>query len=57
MNDEAPDSMAVRLEIVRRIEAGEITLEQGQREIRRIKRRAKGDGVATYHENRARLGP
>jgi uncharacterized membrane protein YjjP (DUF1212 family) len=48
------DSMEVRLEIVRRIEAGEVSLEEGQAELRRIKRNAKRDGKIT--RNQAFLG-
>ncbi len=41
------DSMDVRLEIVARIHAGEISLEQGQAELRRIKSAAKRNGQTT----------
>lgn len=41
------DNMDVRLDIVRRIKAGEITLEQGQAELRRIQRQAKANGQVT----------
>lgn len=48
------DSMDVRLEIVRRMDAGEITLEQGQAELKRIKAGAKRAGKIT--RNQAFLG-
>jgi hypothetical protein len=48
------DSMAVRLKIVERIKAGEITLEAGQAELKRIKRGAKSRGLIT--RNQAFLG-
>lgn len=41
------DNMEVRMAIVARIHAGEITLEQGQAELRRIKRQAKAAGQIT----------
>lgn len=44
---EVADSMAVRLDIVRRVNAGEITLEEGQAELKRIKRAAKRAGKTT----------
>ncbi len=46
-NGEIADSMEVRLAIVARIDSGDITLEQGQAELRRIKREAKKNGQAT----------
>jgi exonuclease VII small subunit len=44
---EVADSMAVRLEIVGRMNRGEITLEQAQAELKRIKRGAKAAGKTT----------
>jgi hypothetical protein len=44
---EVADSMAYRTELVRRIEAGEITLEAGQAELKKIKRDAKKSGLIT----------
>ena len=44
---EVADSMAYRTELVRRIGAGEITLEAGQAELKRIKRNAKKNGLVT----------
>lgn len=41
------DNMDVRMDIVRRIHAGEITLAQGQAELRRIQRNAQRDGKIT----------
>jgi hypothetical protein len=48
------DSMDVRIRIVERIKAGEITLEQGQAELKRIKRNASREGKIT--RNQAWLG-
>lgn len=47
INGELADSMEVRKEIMRRIHAGEITLEQGQDELKKIKRTAKKNGKLT----------
>jgi hypothetical protein len=44
---EVADSMAYRIELVRRITAGEITLEAGQAELKKIKRDAKKNGLVT----------
>ena len=44
---EVADSMAYRTELVRRTVAGEITLEAGQAELKRIKRNAKKNGLVT----------
>ena len=41
------DNMKVRIGIVERIKSGEITLAQGQAELRRIKRTAKDNGQIT----------
>ncbi len=41
------DSMDVRLDIVRRMNAGEITLAEGQAELKRIKRGATRAGKTT----------
>lgn len=41
------DSMEVRLDIVRRMKAGEITLAEGQAELAAIKRGAKRAGKVT----------
>jgi len=41
------DSMEVRVSIVRRIQAGEITLKEGQAELERIKRGANKAGKIT----------
>lgn len=46
-NGEIADSLDVRGEIMRRIHAGEITLEEGQSELKRIKRNAKKNGQVT----------
>lgn len=42
--DSAADNMEVRLSIVARIKAGEISLAEGQAELRRIQRIAKARG-------------
>lgn len=44
------DSMEVRIAIVKRIEAGEITLADGQAELARIKRNAKRSGKITRNQ-------
>ena len=41
------DSMDVRLELVRKMHAGEMTLEDVQAELKRIKRNAKKNGQIT----------
>jgi hypothetical protein len=41
------DSMAVRVELVRKMHAGEMTLEDVQAELKRIKRNAKKNGQIT----------
>jgi uncharacterized membrane protein YjjP (DUF1212 family) len=41
------DSMEVRLQIVARIKAGEISLQEGQAELRRIQRQAATRGQST----------
>lgn len=41
------DSLDVRMAILARVKAGEITLEQGQDELKRIKRGAKKAGKVT----------
>lgn len=41
------DSNAVRTELIRRMHAGELTLEQVQSELKRIKRDAKKNGLLT----------
>ena len=46
-NGEVADNIEVRKAIVARIHAGEITLAEGQAELRRIKRNAKRNGQVT----------
>ena len=41
------DSMAVRLALMEKVRAGEITLEQAQAELKRIKRNASKNGMTT----------
>lgn len=43
--DAAADNMAVRLSVVARIKAGEISLAEGQAELRRIQRIALATGA------------
>jgi len=47
INGEIADSLDVRKEIMRRVHAGEITLKQGQDELKKIKRTAKKKGKIT----------
>jgi hypothetical protein len=55
---EVADSIDVRKELVRRMHAGEITLEQGQAELARLKKGAKAKGLQTrssvYRDGRTR---
>jgi hypothetical protein len=51
---EIADSMGVRGEIMRRIHAGEITLEEGQAELKNIKRNAKKKGQLTRSQKWSR---
>lgn len=44
------DSHDVRLELMRRVNAGEITLEQAQSELKSIKRSAKKKGLVTRNQ-------
>jgi uncharacterized membrane protein YjjP (DUF1212 family) len=44
---EVADSMDVRQVLVERMDRGEITLEEAQEELRRIKRGAKATGMTT----------
>lgn len=44
------DSMEVRLALVKRMQAGEITLEEMQAELARIKRNAKKNGLKTRNQ-------
>lgn len=44
---EVADSMAVRTALMERVDSGEITLEQAQAELKRIKRGAKAAGKMT----------
>ena len=51
---EIADSMEVRGEIMRRVHAGEITLEEGQAELKTIKRNAKKNGQLTRSQKWSR---
>ena len=44
------DSAEVRLELIRRMESGELSLEQVQSELKRIKRGAKTAGKVTRNQ-------
>jgi hypothetical protein len=44
------DSMNVRQELIRRMDAGELTLEQVQAELAKIKRNAKKNGKVTRNQ-------
>jgi len=44
------DSMEVRLAIMARVHSGEITLAQGQEELKKIKRSAKKSGMLTRQQ-------
>lgn len=46
-NGEIADSMEVRMELMERVRTGEITLEDAQAELQRIKRNAKKSGKVT----------
>ena len=48
------DSMDVRLELLRRMKAGELTLEQVQAELKRIQRGAKASGKVTRAQSFSR---
>lgn len=49
-NGEVADSHAVRLAIMRRVHAGEITLAQAQSELKRIQTTARSAGMKTRAE-------
>jgi hypothetical protein len=51
---EVADSMEVRLALMAKVHAGEITLEEAQRQLKSIKRKAKSNGQIT--RNQAYLG-
>lgn len=44
---EVADSMEVRLALIARMEAGELTLAQVKEELKRVKRKAKSNGQVT----------
>jgi len=46
-NGEVADSLEVRMDLIARMKAGELTLEQVQAELKRIKRGAKSAGKVT----------
>ena len=48
--EDTADNMAVRRELVRRMDAGEITLAEAQRELRKLKRAARKRGEPTLHD-------
>ena len=41
------DSLNIRMAIMKRVETGEITLKEGQAELKRIKKKAKSIGMIT----------
>jgi hypothetical protein len=47
VNGEIADSLDVRLEILNRVKSGQITLAEGQKELKLIKRNAKKNGKLT----------
>lgn len=47
------DNAEVRLDILRRVKSGEITLEQGQAELKHIQKNAKKNGKLTVYGARA----
>jgi predicted DNA-binding protein YlxM (UPF0122 family) len=51
---EIADSMEVRSAIMKRIHDGDITLEQGQQELKMIKRNAKHNGLLTRQQKWSR---
>ncbi len=46
-NGDIADSMDVRMKLMARVEDGEITLEEAQKQLRKIKRTAKKHGKST----------
>lgn len=44
---EVADSMEYRLKLMARVSSGEITLEQAQNELKKVKRNAKKNGLVT----------
>ena len=49
-NEEVADSTSVRIALIKRVESGEITLEQCQKELAKIKREAKKNGKLTKRQ-------
>ena len=47
------DNAEVRLDIMRRVKSGEITLDQGQAELKAIKKKAKKNGTPTVYGARS----
>ena len=46
------DNLNVRMELMERVKKGEITLEEAQEELKRIKRYAKRNGIPTAYGRR-----
>ncbi|AYH33271.1 hypothetical protein F6Q07_21605 [Pectobacterium parmentieri] len=46
-NGMVADSMEVRMALMKKVEGGEITLQQAQEELQKIKRNAKKNGLMT----------
>lgn len=49
-NEEVADSTSVRLALLQRVKNGEITLEESQKELAKIKRNAKKNGKLTKQQ-------
>lgn len=47
---EVADSMDVRMDLIRRMKAGEIPLDQAQAELKRIKRAGRANGLKTRQQ-------
>lgn len=47
------DNAEVRLDIMRRVKSGEITLKQGQAELKEIQKNAKKNGIPTVYGARS----
>lgn len=50
LKSDAPDSIAVRSQLLDRVNAGEITLQQAQDELKRIQSDARRKGIPTLND-------
>lgn len=50
LSDDVADNHSVRLKLIERVRAGEITLEEAQRELQKIQRNAKKAGKVTLSQ-------